>query len=78
MTDIGFLHQLWQTLLSTLRDVMPIAGILFGFQLFVIRQAIPNLKRVTIGFVLVILGLTLFLMDWRKRFFLWVELWQSN
>jgi hypothetical protein len=69
MTDIGFLHQLWQTLLSTLRDVMPIAGILFGFQLFVIRQAIPNLKRVAIGFVLVILGLTLFLMGLEKALF---------
>lgn len=69
MTDIGFLQQLWHTLLSTLRDVMPIAGILFGFQLLVIRQAIPNIKRVAIGFALVILGLTLFLMGLEKALF---------
>lgn len=47
--------------LATLKDVWPIAAIIFGAQLFVIRRPIPNLKKVIIGFVFVLIGLTLFL-----------------
>ena len=35
------------TLLDTVSDVLPIAAIIFGFQFFVIRKRIPNLKRVS-------------------------------
>lgn len=49
------------TLLGMLRDVAPIAGILIGFQILVLRQPITNPARVTIGLVFVLLGLTLFL-----------------
>lgn len=49
------------TALLTLRDVLPIAAILFGFQVFVLRRPIPNLRRVLLGFVFVLLGLALFL-----------------
>ncbi|MBI2779297.1 MAG: DUF1538 domain-containing protein [Gammaproteobacteria bacterium] len=45
----------------TVRDVLPIAAILFGFQWLVIRRSIPNLKMVLIGFVYVLVGLALFL-----------------
>ncbi len=38
------------TFLHTIIDVFPIAAIIFGFQFFVIRKKIPNLKRVLIGF----------------------------
>lgn len=58
-----------ETLLSTLKDVMPIAVILFGFQLFVIRRPIPNLKNVLIGFIYVIIGLTFFLVGLEKALF---------
>lgn len=47
--------------LITLGDVWPIAAIIFGFQLLVIRRPVKNLKRVLIGFFYVIVGLTLFL-----------------
>jgi hypothetical protein len=49
------------TLLTMLRDVLPIAAILFGFQLLVLRRPIKNPVRVSMGMVFVLLGLTLFL-----------------
>jgi len=56
------LQHLLATGLSTITDVLPIAGIIFGFQLLVLRQKIPHLKRVLTGFVYVLVGLTLFLV----------------
>ena len=56
------LQHLLATGLSTITDVLPIAGIIFGFQLLVLRQKIPHLKRVLVGFVYVLIGLTLFLV----------------
>jgi hypothetical protein len=49
------------TLLGMLRDVLPIAAILFGFQVLVLRRPILNPARVAMGMVFVLLGLTLFL-----------------
>lgn len=49
------------TLMSTLRDVLPIAATLFGFQLLILRKKIPNLKQILAGFVFVLLGLAFFL-----------------
>ncbi|HEX9803627.1 MAG TPA: DUF1538 domain-containing protein [Gammaproteobacteria bacterium] len=57
------------TLLSTLRDVLPIAGIIFGFQLLVIRRPVANLKKVLIGFGYVLLGLALFLIGLEEALF---------
>ncbi len=56
-------------LLSTLKDVVPIALIIFGFQLLVIRKAIPNLKKVLIGFLYVLIGLVLFLQGLEQALF---------
>ncbi len=50
-----------QTLLTMLRDVLPIMAILFGFQILVLRRSIKNPARVAMGMVFVLLGLTLFL-----------------
>jgi len=58
---MGALHDFGSTLLLLLRDVMPIMGILFGFQFFVLRKPIINPARVITGLVFVILGLALFL-----------------
>ncbi len=63
------LEQTFDTLLATLSDVVPIAAIIFGFQLFVIRKPIPNLKRVLFGFFYVLLGLSLFLLGLEKALF---------
>ncbi len=52
---------LFYVILSTVWDVLPIAAIIFGFQLFVLRKAMPNLKKIMAGFFLVLLGLAFFL-----------------
>jgi hypothetical protein len=57
------------TLLSTLKDVLPIALILFGFQFLVIRKAVPHLSRILVGFAYVLVGLTLFLMGLERALF---------
>ena len=44
-----------------LRDVLPIAGILIGFQVLVLRRPIQNPARVFVGLVFVLMGLALFL-----------------
>ena len=54
---------------ATLTDVLPIAGVIIGFQLFVLRQNIPHLKNVLIGFVYVLIGLTLFLVGLGEALF---------
>jgi len=55
------LTDLFQTFLGTILDVLPIALIIFGFQLFVLRKQIPNLKKILIGFMYVLIGLSFFL-----------------
>lgn len=57
------------TLFTTLRDVLPIVGVIFGFQLLVIRRPIPNLKKLLIGFAYVLLGLSLFLIGLEEALF---------
>ncbi|MCW8945191.1 MAG: DUF1538 domain-containing protein [Sedimenticola sp.] len=57
------------TLQATVVDVLPIAAILFGFQLFVLRKNIRNLKQVLIGFGLVLLGLAFFLEGLEQALF---------
>jgi hypothetical protein len=56
----GLLH-FGTTLITMLRDVVPIAAILFGFQALVLRKKIKDPARVATGMVLVVLGLTMFL-----------------
>ena len=49
-----------QTALGLVRDVLPIAAILIGFQVLILRRPILNPARVGVGMVLVLLGLALF------------------
>jgi hypothetical protein len=57
----GAVGELFATLFATVGDVVPIAAILFGFQLLVLRKPIPRLDRVIAGFVAVLIGLAFFL-----------------
>lgn len=57
-----WLSELADTFLLTLRDVVPIAVILFGFQLGVLKRPVANLGKVLIGFAYVVIGLSLFLV----------------
>ena len=64
-----FLHTLAATAFSTALDVAPIVGILAVFQVAVLRRKPPNLRRIVAGFVLVLLGLTLFLIGLEEALF---------
>lgn len=46
---------------GSLRDLAPILLVIFFFQVFVLQQPFPNLERVVVGVLLVMLGLTLFI-----------------
>jgi hypothetical protein len=48
--------------LGTIKDVLPIAAIIFGFQFAVLRQKPANLGEILAGFVWVLVGLSLFLL----------------
>lgn len=56
-----WLQHFAQSLLQTGRDVLPIAGIIIGFQLLVIRQPLARPKQTLVGFFYVLLGIALFL-----------------
>lgn len=64
-----FLSHFFFSVLSTLKDVLPIIGIILGFQFLVIRKPIPNFGRVLMGFIYVILGLALFLQGLEQALF---------
>lgn len=53
----------------TLRDVTPIFLIIFLFQTVVLRQPVPHLKKILVGSVYVVIGLTFFLMGLEKALF---------
>jgi len=56
-------------LFSTLKDVLPILIVIIFFQLVVLKQPIPHLKKVILGGIFVVLGLALFLMGLEKALF---------
>lgn len=66
---IESLLSFWQTLLGTFRDVMPIAAIIIGFQLLIIRKPIHQPKKIIIGFFYVLLGIALFLQGLEMALF---------
>ena len=57
------------TFLETIRDVAPIVLLIAIFQVFVIKKTIPNLKKVGLGVVFVIIGLTFFLIGLEQALF---------
>lgn len=63
------LHDITKTLILTGRDLIPII-LLFGlFQVFVIKEAVPNLRRILVGSCYVFVGLTLFLTGLEEALF---------
>jgi hypothetical protein len=63
------LKELFDTFLMTVIDVAPMIVLITIFQIFVLRKPIPNLKQVSFGMILVILGLTFFLMGLEQALF---------
>lgn len=66
---MGLLGHLLHTALATMLDVAPIVAILAFFQVVAIRRRPANLRRIAIGFVYVLLGLTLFLVGLEEALF---------
>ncbi|ETR71060.1 MAG: PTS system mannose-specific, factor IIC [Candidatus Magnetoglobus multicellularis str. Araruama] len=56
-------------LLATIRDILPILALITFFQLIVLRQPIPNLQRLIIGGIYVVIGLAMFLIGLEKALF---------
>jgi hypothetical protein len=68
----GFLAALGQLLAvlgQTTLDVLPILGILLFFQLVVLRRPIAHPRRVALGMVYVVVGLSLFLVGLENALF---------
>lgn len=63
------LQDLTLTFLNTLWDVAPIVVLIAFFQAVIIKETIPNLKKVILGVVLVVFGLTFFLIGLEKALF---------
>ena len=63
------IRQILETLVETIRDVLPIMGIVLGFQLLVIRRPLPNAKKLVTGFLFVLIGLTFFLVGLEQALF---------
>lgn len=74
---ISFEHFL-DTLLSTIRDVIPIAAIIFGFQLAVLRRPVNNLKKCCSVLRMSLLGYRCFYSVWRWHCFRWVKQWRCS
>lgn len=49
-----------KTIASSARDLAPIAVVIACFQLFILKQPIPNMDEIVIGSILVVVGLTFF------------------
>lgn len=63
------IKELGITFLITIRDVAPIVLLIAIFQIFIIKKPIPHLKNVVFGAILVIFGLTFFLMGLEQALF---------
>lgn len=59
---MDILREIIDVTLGTVKDVLPIAAIIFGFQFAVIRKKPANLGQILFGFVWVLVGLSLFLL----------------
>ncbi len=63
------LLEIAQTFVATCRDVFPVLALIVGFQVIILRQPIPHLRQVVVGFGYVLAGLTLFLVGLEKALF---------
>ena len=66
---IDFMIDFLLVLFYTLKDVLPILMLIIFFQLVVLKQPIPHLKKVILGGVYVVIGLALFLIGLEKALF---------
>ena len=67
MTDL-LMDFVW-SLIYTLRDIIPILLLVVFFQIVVLKEPIPHLKKVIKGGIYVVLGLAMFLVGLEKALF---------
>ena len=66
---IDYLIDFALVLFYTMRDVLPIILLIVFFQVVVLKQPIPHLKKMILGGIYVVLGLALFLLGLEKALF---------
>jgi len=66
---MNFIYDATTVLMATIRDILPIVALITGFQLLVLRQPIPHLRRLIIGGIYVVIGLAMFLIGLEKALF---------
>ena len=64
-----WLESILLSLRGTIFDVVPILLILLFFQILVLRRRPPHLKKIVVGFIYVLLGLSMFLVGLEKALF---------
>ncbi len=69
LVAVDFVKDLLFIFLSTCRDVVPIVVLIAFFQVVVIRKPVPNLGRMLMGGLYVVIGLALFLAGLEKALF---------
>ncbi len=66
---INYLTDFVLVLFYTIRDVLPILVVIIFFQLVVLKQPLPHLKKMLVGGLYVVLGLSIFLVGLEKALF---------
>jgi hypothetical protein len=64
-----FTLEFGEVFIDTIKDVAPIVVLIAFFQFIIIRNNIPNLRKVLLGVLFVIIGLTFFLIGLEKALF---------
>ncbi|MCG8564582.1 MAG: DUF1538 domain-containing protein [Desulfobacterales bacterium] len=64
-----FVYVFAGVLIATCKDVLPIIVLIVGFQTLILKQPIPQIKRLIAGGILVVTGLAFFLTGLEKALF---------
>ena len=88
---MNFIWSLIDIFIATVQDVAPIVLLIAFFQILVLKKSIPNLQKLTLGMLFVIIGLSFFLIGLEKALFplgetmavqlsepSFIEKWSSN
>jgi hypothetical protein len=66
---MNFIWSIFDTFVSTVQDVAPIVLLIAFFQILVLKKSIPNIEKVALGMLFVIIGLSFFLIGLEKALF---------
>ena len=66
---LEFIIDIFTVFESTIRDVAPIILLIGFFQIMIIKKNIPDIRRVFLGVIFVVLGLSFFLIGLQKALF---------